>query len=68
MTTTVVRQGEDAKWPGELKEIRISCDDPSCDVVLTNTQIHEAGGLMKMGWSTVPRDGTLFHYCPEHAR
>ena len=66
MTTATIRVGEGAQFPGQLKEIIISCDQIDCEVRLNDTQIRGGGGLDNMGWSTVPREGKLLHYCPTH--
>lgn len=67
MTSRVVRGGE-GKLPGELSAIIISCDNMGCEVALNDTQIAQSGGLKEMGWSVIPRDGRLHHYCPDHRR
>lgn len=67
MTSTVVRHGAGHPFPGQLREIIISCDNPDCTLQLNDTQIREGGGLKNMGWDAVPEVGELHHYCPDHA-
>lgn len=68
MTSKVVRMGAGHQFPGELKEIVISCDHMSCDKSVNDSEVREGGGLKKMGWSVSPSTGVLRHYCPEHPR
>ena len=67
MTSRVVRGGKGARFPGELTAIVISCDRMSCDTAVNDEDIRKHGGLREMGWATVPQNGQLRHYCPEHA-
>jgi hypothetical protein len=67
MTSVVVRNGEGHTFPGGLKEIIISCDRMSCDKSVNDSEVHAGGGLKKMGWTFMPINGTVRHYCPEHS-
>lgn len=60
MTSRVIREA------GTLVKIVIRCDRMSCDIQTDDAIIAAGGGLRNMGWTTAPRDGRMFHYCPEH--
>lgn len=66
MTSQTIRHGTGHQFPGQLKEIIISCDQMSCSTALNDTQIRDGGGLTAMGWQALPIDGAVRHYCPEH--
>jgi hypothetical protein len=68
VTSRTIRGGPDAKFPGELTSIVISCDHLGCDKSANDTDIRDQGGLKAMGWQAVPIDGTVRHYCPDHNR
>jgi len=68
MTSRVVREGETHPYPGQLKEIIISCDQMDCNKSVNDQELKEGGGLKEMGWSIVPIADTVRHYCPEHPR
>lgn len=68
MTSKVIRGGKDAKFPGELTAINVSCDQIGCDKMVNDEEIRAGGGLNKMGWQAMPQDGELHHYCPDHNR
>ncbi len=68
MTSRVVRMGKGHLYPGQLKEIIISCDQMGCTHTLNDTQIRDAGGLTEMGWETSYVSGEMRHYCPDHRR
>lgn len=67
MTLTVIQNDPGHRWPGGVKELRISCDRMTCDIVKNDQEIKEAGGLKAMGWTTEVIDGQQRHYCPEHS-
>ena len=68
MTSQIVREGEGHQYPGQLKEIRITCDHAGCDKTVTDETIREGGGLKAMGWTVASVEGKLRHYCSEHPR
>jgi hypothetical protein len=68
MTSNIQRGGPEAKFPGELTAIIISCDQIGCDKTVDDKEVRDGGGLMKMGWQVLPFDGKLHHYCPDHNR
>lgn len=65
MTSRVIRGGE-GKCPGALAAIIVSCDNMECETSIDDKKIAKGGGLKEMGWSTVPINGTVRHYCPKH--
>lgn len=68
MTSRVVREGPTHPYPGQLKEIIISCDQMDCDKSVTDQDVKAGGSLKEMGWTVVPMSDTVRHYCPEHRR
>lgn len=68
MTSRTIRGGVDAKFPGELTAIVISCDQMDCSKSVNDAEIRAGGGLRAMGWTAVPLEGRTHHYCPDHPR
>lgn len=68
MTSRCIREGEGSEWPGQLKEIVISCDHMSCTTAVNDETIKAGGGLRNMGWEATFQEHAMKHYCPEHRR